>query len=394
MNIAFRPSGGRGEYELAGQQGALHVHDLYGLPMFLEILPGVAINTRSRCVLKDGKPRIRQFQVVKNAHPASLIAAAMMLPKPRRERNLTSGTKLLRWEQFVIQTVRIDVVPRAGGVLIRPVTVRLENGDDKRLDISFADRMTHVVRVWTAAATAAGPVAEAVRRHAAAFTSPTTTQSQLVAAFAKLHAALGKPDGDMLPALETQFNTSAVESASLEAIINETAEEEFAEDVYIDPLEARIERVRQWRLCAVRGGTATAFRRKVMQAYDCRCLFSGQHLPRTEATLTPGVDAAHILPWSRFDIDATANGLCLSKQCHWAFDAGLFRLNFDEAENVYVVSIPEPVRLAATVADFDLAPFQAIAGAIPRNRLPADESVWPSRSYLKELNRFIEGEAA
>ena len=113
MNIALRPSGGRGEYELAGRQGELHVHDLFGLPMFIEILPGAAINAHSNCVLKDGKPRIRLTQPARNAHPSSLIAAAMMLPKPRRERHETHGTNLLRWEQFVVQTVRIDVAPSA-----------------------------------------------------------------------------------------------------------------------------------------------------------------------------------------------------------------------------------------------------------------------------------------
>jgi hypothetical protein len=78
MNIALRPSGGRGEYELAGRQGELHVHDLFDLQMFIEILPGVSINVYSpysHCVLKDGKPRIRLTQPARNAHPSSLIAA-------------------------------------------------------------------------------------------------------------------------------------------------------------------------------------------------------------------------------------------------------------------------------------------------------------------------------
>ena len=149
MNIALRTSGGRGEYELAGRQGELHVHDLFGLPMFIETLPGVAINAYSNCVQKDGKPRIRLTQPARNAHPSSLIAAAMMLPKPRRERHETHGTNILRWEQFVVQTVRIDVVPRAGGVLVCPLTVRMENADGVRLDISFAERMARVVRGWS-----------------------------------------------------------------------------------------------------------------------------------------------------------------------------------------------------------------------------------------------------
>lgn len=394
MNIALRPSGGRGEYELAGRQGELHVHDLFGLPMFIEVLPGVAINAYANCVQKDGKPRIRLTQPARNAHPSSLIAAAMMLPKPRREKHETHGTNLLLWEQFVVQTVRIDVVPRAGGVLICPLTARLENADGVRLDISFAERMARVVRIWTAAATPPGALADAVRAHAAAFTSATATQAQLVGSFASLHSALNKPEGDMLPLLEAHFGLGALSAPSVGDISAEVGDEDFAEEVHVDPAEARVDRVRKWRLAAVRGGSATAFRRKVREAYDSRCMFSGQRLPRTEATSTAGVDAAHILPWSRFDLDATKNGLCLNKQCHWAFDEGLFRLSFDDGENAYVVSIPNPVRLVAQAAKFDLESFDAIAGRIPRKRLPANEALWPSKQYLAELNRFLDDEAA
>ncbi len=387
MNIALRPSGGRGEYELAGRQGALHIHDLFGLQMFIEILPGVSINAYSHCVLKDGKPRIRLTQVARNAHPSSLIAAAMMLPKPRRERDETHGTTLLRWEQFVVQTVRIDVGPRAGGVLICPLNVRLENADGVRLDISFAERMARVVRVWTAAATATGAIADAVRAHAAAFTSPTSKQAQLVAAIFTLHSALGQPDGDLLPLLEAHFGLGAISAPPAGEISAEVSDEDFAEEVHIDPEEARVERVRQWRLAAVRGGSASAFRRKVRDAYDSRCMFSGQRLPRTAATSTAGVDAAHILPWSRFDLDATQNGLCLNKQCHWAFDEGLLRLSFDDTERAYIVSIPNPVRLAAQAAQFDIEPFDEIAGKVPRSRLPANEAFWPSSS-LSDFPRY------
>jgi hypothetical protein len=392
MNIALRPSGGRGEYELAGRQGELHVHDLFNLPIFIEILPGVTINAYSRCVLKDGKPRIRLTQQARNAHPSSLIAAAMMLPKPRRERHETHGTDLLRWERFVVQTVRIDVVLRNKNIIVSPLTVRLENGDNVRLDISFPERMARVVRVWTAAATETGALAEAVRAHATAFTSPSSTQAQLANALAVLHAALDKPETDMLPILEAHYHLALASAPSVGDISAEVGDEDFVEEIHIDPADARVKRVRQWRLAAVRGGSAFGFRRKVREAYNSRCMFSGQRLPRTEATATAGVDAAHILPWSRFDLDATKNGLCLNKQCHWAFDEGLFRLSFVQTENAYVVSIPDPVRLAAKSANFDIGSFDALVGVIPLNRLPANRAQWPSRQYLEELNRFLDGQ--
>jgi hypothetical protein len=392
MNITLRPSGGRGEYELAGRQGDLHVHDLFGLPMYIEILPGIAINAYSHCVLKDGKPRIRLTEPARNAHPSSLIAAAMMLPKPRRERHETHGLDLLRWEQFVVQTVRIDVVLRAGSVLVCPLTVRLENADDVRLDISFAERMARVVRVWTAAAKPADALAQAVRTHATAFTSATATQTQLLSSFLGLHAALKKPEGDMLPLLEAHYQLGAVTAPSVGDISAELGDEDFAEEVHKDPTEARVERVRQWRLAAIRGSSASTFRRKVREAYNSRCMFSGQHLPITEATSTAGVDAAHILPWSRFDLDATNNGLCLNKQCHWAFDEGLFRLSFDDTQNAYVLTIPDPVRLAAQSAEFDIGSFEANVGVIPVGHLPAIRAHWPTKQYLLELNRFLDDE--
>jgi hypothetical protein len=390
MNIALRPSGGRGEYELAGTQGELHVQDLFGLPMFIEIFPGAVINAHSHCVLKDGKPRIRLTQKARNAHPASLICSALMLPRPKRTRRGALGTNLLRSEQFVVQTVRIDVVPRTASVLIRPVIVRLENADNVHLDISFAERMARVVRLWAAAATSIDPIASAVRAHATAFTSAASTQAQLIAAIPDLRAVLNNTEEDLLPILEAHFHLGAVNAPPVGDISAEISDEDFAEEVHVNPAEARVERVRQWRLAAVRGGSASSFRKKVRTAYDWRCMFSGQRLPRTEMTSTAGVDAAHILPWSRFDLDATINGLCLNKQCHWAFDEGLLRLSYDDAHNAYVLSVPDPVRLAAQAVNFDMNWFAGLAGIIPAQRLPANQALWPSRQYLTELNRFLD----
>lgn len=394
MNLTLRPSGGRGEYELAGRQGELQVHDLFNQPLFIEILPNVSIDAFSCCELDNGKPRIRLTKSCKNAHPSPLIAAAMMLPKPRRSLRETNGNGLLRWDQFVVQTVRIDIVPRAGNVLICPVVVRLANSAGEWLDIRFAERMARVVRVWTAAATLSGELAEAVRNHAFAFTSPTATQAQRVNSVVSLRVALSNPDGDMLPLIESRFGFTVTSLLSGGDISAEVSDDIFAEEVNIDPAEARVDRVRQWRLAVVRGASANNFRRNVREAYDSRCMFSGQRLPRTEATTTAGVDAAHILPWSRFDLDATKNGLCLNKQCHWAFDEGLFRLTFDDAVNAYVVSIPDPIRLAASAAQFDIASFDAIVGLVPRTNLPENEELWPSKVYLAELNRFIDGVVA
>ena len=393
MNITLRPSGGRGEYELAGSQGNLHVTDLLGRPIFIEILPGVSINAHSKCLNSDGKPRIRLDSKVKNAHPSSLIAAAMMLPKPRRKRRDTEGVDLLQREQFVVQTIRIDVVLRSGDVLICPIVVRLENEVGIHLDISFTERMARVLRAWAGAATATGILADAVRAHATAFTSATSTQTELVRSFAALFSALGKPSGDILPLIEARLGVVSISGQSIGEISAQIDDDDFAENILTDPADARIDRVRTWRLAAVRGGSSAIFRNNVREAYDSRCMFSGQRLPRTAATSTAGVDAAHILPWSRFNLDTTSNGICLNKQCHWAFDEGFFRLSYDDDINAYVISIPNPVRLAAEAAQFEIETYIAMSGPVAPERLPANQLMWPSRIYLSELNQILDGES-
>jgi NADPH-dependent ferric siderophore reductase len=390
MNITLRPSRGRGEYELAGRQGNLRPQDVYGLAMFIEVLPGMAINAQCHCVSRDRKSRIRLTRPARDAHPSALIAAAMMLPKPRRERHRTHGTNLIREGEFVVQTVRIDIVPQANRVLVRPVTVRLENADGVRLDINFAERMARVVRVWTAAATIQDSVALAVRSHAAVFSSLLTTQVQLASAMPAVQSALGNPDGDPLPLLEAHFGLGLVSGPSAGDLSAELSDSDFAENVVTNPFEARVERLQQWRLATIRGASAARFRRDVRDAYDSRCLFSGRRLPRTEVTSTAGVDAAHILPWRTFDLDTVPNGICLNKECHWAFDQAVLRLIFDEAVNAYVVSIPDSVRRAAVADRFDLGSFEPVTGVIPAARLPRNLAQWPSREYLSALYGFLD----
>ena len=394
MNLTLRPSGGRGEYELAGSQGDLHIPDVLGLPILLEILPETEINAHSRCKRKDGKPRIRLDKSVKNSHPSALIAAAMLLPKPRREKHECHGNVLPEWNNFVVQTIRLDVVKRAAAVLIRPVIVRIENADGLKLDIRFADRMERVLRIWTAAATKADPLSLAVMGHANVFTSLNSTQEELTSSFTRLHKALKSPVGDLLPLLESQYLAESFVETDGQDDEGKYDSDELVENVVIDPASARAERVRQWRLAAIRGHSSKVFRENVRNAYDSRCMFSGLKMPRTSVTRSPGVDAAHILPWSRFEIDSTRNGLCLSKQCHWAFDAGLFKLSHDSTENSYALSIPDSVKSATLAVDFDLGFFAKMTGKIPLMNLPSDTKLWPEPKYLSKLNEFLENDAA
>jgi hypothetical protein len=388
MNIALRSSGGRGEYELAGSQGGMHVHDVFGLKIYIEILPGVAIDAHSRCELKNGKPRLRlENSTIQNSHPASVIAAAMLLPKPIRDKREALGTQLITWEGFVIRTIQLDVKKDANSLTIAPTIIRIENANNQYLDLDFAERMTRVVRVWASALKGNDNISEAVRNHAKIFTSIISEQQQLPQAFRTLYDALGRPLSDILPLLEAKFKLAS--PASFRELDDATAAPSYLdENIQKSPEEARIERVRHWRLTTVRGATSSAFRESVREAYNFRCLFSGQRLPMLETTSTAGVDAAHILPWSLYDLDAVFNGLCLNKQCHWAFDEGLLMMEYDDSVNAYVVSIPKACMSAAKATGFDINCFAGYTGIVHKNRLPENSALWPSVSYLNEWNKI------
>ena len=68
-----------------------------------------------------------------------------------------------------------------------------------------------------------------------------------------------------------------------------------------------------------------AFRRAVLSAYDETCSVCGFHL--ISSTGISVIDAAHILPFHKFQNDDIRNGLALCKTHHWLFDRGLLTLD-------------------------------------------------------------------
>jgi hypothetical protein len=390
MNIALRPSGGRGEYEIAGRQGGLLPHDLYHLPIYIEVYPTVCVPAHSQCLPKDGKSRIRLDEPIKNSHPAALIASLLLLPKPRREKHAATGGALVEREQFVVQTIRIDVVVHSSHVLISPLVLRLENASGITLDLSFPERMDRVSRIWSAASGKSDPVSLAVQFHRSAFDPATSSQKAMAMSAERVFQALGQPAGDLLPILEKKYGISAGMLSSGGLLSTEITDDEFAEVVDTSSEQAKVERLSRWRLAVDRNASARKFSKDVKRAYDSRCLFTGHRLPPTDVSPKSGVDAAHILPWRLYNLDVVPNGICLSKHCHWAFDQGFLRLSFDKTVNSYVVALSRPFHGAASRAGFDLAPFAGLLGPIPKTRLPKNPKDWPSPKYLADLYRFLD----
>lgn len=273
---------------------------------------------------------------------------------------------------------------------MRPTDLLLENADHLQAKVAFADRMSRITRIWEAASHQNTPLAHLVTNLEKAVLSHNPDFKVIEACAQEISDAL-KFDGDILPLVEKQLGVVEPQQESLPATqpTQFTHQADFGVEDDTTPLDARLERIKQWRQMAVRGSAGQKFRNEVRNVYDFRCIFSGDRLPKTEATESAGVDAAHILPWSTHNINAVSNGICLNKLCHWALDAGAMKLSFDKASSAYIVEIPDNVRTAAKKVAFDLDYFDKLCGKIPSSRLPKNKTHWPHPKYLDELNNVV-----
>jgi hypothetical protein len=106
----------------------------------------------------------------------------------------------------------------------------------------------------------------------------------------------------------------------------------------------------------------------------------GLSWPANDDLRTPGVDAAHILPWAKYDLDVVPNGLCLCKQHHWAFDHLLIGIVADGSG--FRIGLTDLAARAFGDNPAALAELKRFTGAVPENRLPSNKSEWPSAEFL------------
>ena len=67
------------------------------------------------------------------------------------------------------------------------------------------------------------------------------------------------------------------------------------------------------------------FRRRIVEAYDCRCALTGMRLVNGGGRAE--VQAAHVMSVEAGGPDTVANGIALSGTVHWMFDRGLISLS-------------------------------------------------------------------
>ena len=91
--------------------------------------------------------------------------------------------------------------------------------------------------------------------------------------------------------------------------------------------------------CITRPFRDEAFRRKVREAYQNTCAFSGLNLINGGGR--PEVQAAHIRPVASHGTDSVRNGLALTGTLHWLFDRGLLAVSEDLGVLVSSQGLPD-----------------------------------------------------
>lgn len=387
MRIALRTGGGRGVYELAGSQGVCRSADLFDKLLFYELTPSLVVPGRAVASNRQGKPRIKLENQSNTTHLYRLLAGLLLLPKPKREFKKTAGEELIAFEAYSMTAIKIDVgLVDAQKAIIRPTEVLLENFQGLKKSVNFIDRMARIMEVWRVASEQDSEVAHLLREHKKTLYAKDFNHKDVEKASKDIFNYL-KTIYDPLQTIESYLGI--LHFSEVEEFSSIDSTEEFGIHDTNSPTIARIENIRRWRKIAVRGAAATQFREEIRDLYNDTCLFTGQRLPKLASISSAGVDAAHILPWASYGVNTAENGICLSKQSHWAFDSGVLKFSFDTSINQYVITIPEIVSIEARQQNFSLRDYQAIVGPVPRERLPANKDFWPNPRYLNTFNEIM-----
>lgn len=379
MHIGFQRSGGRGEYEVVGSHSGYTALDLEGWLFNLRWPDGLVRETGLALEpATSGKPRLRS-QRAQRFQIGRMVAAMLMLPDPCRDfTSVSAGLPVAVDKRYVLTRIGLGPDTEFTGlndlVTMDPTFVDLDN-QDQRESIGIASRCRRIEAVYGIADQLPANVREALLQHRDLLASGQPVDLSLTQAVRRLMEALAAgpsawaPGTDPLPELERLAHVERAEEPDLPPP-DQLGEEE-------PMVSARS--ACQYRIAKARGASGKAFSRAVRDAYDYRCVFCGGRFGGVPGVL-PGVDAAHILAWSKYDLDVVSNGVTLCKLHHWAFDAGLIMPY--RVQQVYLV------RFTTLTQYYESSSIQLLGEdcfEIPRAWLPTDERVWPSEKYLKKV---------
>ncbi|MEK6333427.1 MAG: HNH endonuclease [Acidobacteriota bacterium] len=314
------------------------------------------------------------------------VAAVFMLPDPARQTvALGAGEPVLQEGAYAIEHIEVEsavLIPPQNAVLNVKTIITL-NRSHLAHEIDLRERAAMLEEVWNRRNEFPEEIAARLEQHEAAVRSAHVDSStqRLVAEIQKLVferstdlSIVYSPRGDVLVKLSEALNYQVPKPL---LIVDE-----------VDPEDVELKKrtVKDWKRWATARGPASAkFKQQVRKAYRSTCLICGAYFPNTPYNSTPGVDAAHIMPWNEYELDEVFNGLCLCKLHHWAFDEAIVMIRYDNGR--YVSEIPNEAEneIQEYDSDFSLDLLKEPLGAIPPERLPSERRLWPHPALLEML---------
>ncbi len=341
----------------------------------------------------QGKWRLRLIdEAHRYTHVPYQVAHALMMPDPTRdERRLQPGLPVMQNGRYVISAVYLgDVTLPSNDAFEADATLVFFQNQSNQDQKSVSDRMQTIETIWSRRKLYPDEISVLIKDHEEAVRAGGPLQSRLRGVIRSLQQQLAAMSSDL--EIEYSDGTDPV-PALLEVLARAqvlTAPPVPPEEIDRDDVEVLRREVQKWQqwVRRPRGSASVRFRKMVREAYNSRCVMCGAYLPAPGPGQNPGVDAAHILPWSEYDLDETCNGLALCKLHHWAFDEGLLILTHENGE--YSVELPESKRQALENTGFSLDVLLPVLGKVPAERLPTSLTDRPHPDLLRRWRETIE----
>lgn len=385
MRITFQPSSGRGEYELS-ENASDGIRPIDLINHFITLrLSDVTIDTSIKVTNDQGKYRLRVDPPSQYPQVQNQIAYALLLPKPIREESKTErGQPLLQADSYIIKHINLDniVITDTTSFTADVITIDCQNQAVQAEQVLVAERLKEIQQIWQQRKKFPDEISTLLAQHERIVRSGSPIPKSCERLVHDLQEAMDKYSEDA--AIPYTKGTYVVPALLL--AIDEVIDEVPLSLEQIDPTQTQLKRreIKKWQIYASRRGVSSVrFRKNVQAAYNYQCIMCGCKYPPTPYNRVPGIDAAHIIPWSLADLDEVYNGLALCKTHHWAFDEGLLRIVY--RTGTYYVEIPAEATTNLAALDFSLDQLQQVTGPVPLERLPDNRANWPRQDLLQRL---------
>lgn len=385
MRITRRTGGGRGDYEISETAGSLSPYDLVDHRIRIHLGDSLSLDTGVTLRFRNGKFRLRMENA--ELHVPRQVAAALLMPHPvRANPALKHGTPILRRNGYTIQhiTFRPDVKLEGSWAYATIEEIIIRNADNLDEHIVACNRVGSLVSVWQRQDEFPEPISSLLKDHQSAVTNGGPLPLQAEQSVRQLEDVVFTQSDD----LGSNYVAGGDVLDALAALLRDADQSPPPppEPEQPETLEIKRRSTEKWkRWASSRGPRSARFRQNVRKAYRSRCIVCGSTFPITSYNVLPGVDAAHILPWAKYDLDKVCNGICLCRTHHWAFDEGLIEIAYSDGTYLVAVSSDAVAQIRAEAPEFDLEALMKYAGPIPDGWLPLSPSDRPRPELLERL---------